>query len=90
MRTPARIIVCLALAAAVLVFAFVQDRVTTSGATRYVTLQRHAISGEGTGVTIDEVMRPAVDRSVRQGLGWAAVTLVAGLGAAAATGRRRT
>lgn len=82
-------IVCLPFAAAVLVFAFVQDRVTTSGATRYVALQREAVSGQGTGVTIDEVMRPAVARSVRQGLGWAAVVLVAGFGAVAVIGRRR-
>ena len=82
-------LVCLTFAAAVVVFAFVQDRVTTSGATRYVALQRQAISGQGTAVTIDEVMRPAVARSVRQGLGWAAIVLVAGFGAAAVMGRRR-
>jgi len=88
MRRRARI-VSFALAAAVVVFAFVQDRVTTSGATSYVALQRQAVSGQGTGVTIDEVMRPAVDRSVRQGLGWAAAVLLAGVGAAAAIGRTR-
>lgn len=89
MGSHARVIVCVSLAAAVLVFAFVQDRVVTSGATRYAALQRQAISGQGTGATIEEVMRPAVDRSVRQGLGWATVVLVAGVGAAAAIGRRR-
>jgi ABC-type Fe3+ transport system permease subunit len=85
----ARVVVYVSLAAAVLVFAFVQDRVVTSGAIRYAVLQRQAISGQGTGVTIDEVMRPAVDRSVTQALGWAAIVIVAGFGAAAVISRKR-
>jgi hypothetical protein len=49
-------------------FAVVQDRTTASGARQYVTLQRDALAGRGRPVTIDEVMRPAIDRSVRDGL----------------------
>ena len=89
MRRHARIVVCVSLAAAVLVFAFVQDRVVTSGAIRYALLQRQSISGQGTGVTIDEVMRPAVERSVTEALGWAAMVIVAGFGAAAAISPKR-
>jgi len=40
-------------------------------------------------VTIDQVMRPSVERSVRQGLMWGAVVLVAGLGVAVVGGRRQ-
>ena len=58
------ITVLLALAA----FAVVQDRVTASGARRYVALQRDALAGRGKRVTIDEVMQPAIQRSVRDGL----------------------
>jgi hypothetical protein len=56
--------------AAAVVFCAVQDRVTASGAERYVTVQRDALAGKGPAVTIDDVMRPAVTRSVRQGLAW--------------------
>ena len=79
----------LTITAAVMVFAYVQDRATASGARRYVTLQRRAMSGQGPEVTIDQVMRPSVERSVRQGLMWGAVVLVAGLGVAAVGGRRQ-
>jgi hypothetical protein len=49
-------------------FAVVQDRITASGARRYVALQRDALAGRGKRVTIDEVMQPAIQRSVRDGL----------------------
>ena len=68
-------------------FCVVQDRVTAAGARRYVRLQRAAMSDGGPRVTIDEVMRPAIDRSVRQGLAWAG--LVAGLGLTAAVAVQR-
>lgn len=60
-----RRVIWLALAAALAVFCIVQDRVTAEGARRYVALQNEALGGRGRLVTIDEVMRPAVDRSVR-------------------------
>ena len=60
---------------------------TAAGARRYVSLQRAALAGGGPLVTIDEVMRPAIDRSVRQGLAWAG--LVAGVGVVAAVAVQR-
>jgi hypothetical protein len=54
--------------AALVVFAAVQDRVTASGARQYVGLQRAAIAGRGGPVTIEEVMAPAVRRSVVAGV----------------------
>ena len=75
--------------AAVAVFAGVQDRVTADGARRYVSLQRAAIAGRGQPVTVDEIMRPAIQRSVSQGLIWGGVVLVIGGGVAGAVARRR-
>jgi hypothetical protein len=86
---PRAILLVTALAALV-VFAVVQDRVTAGGARRYVALQRDAIAGRGQPVTIDEIMRPAVRRSVRQGLLWSGVVVVGGVGIAGAVGRRRS
>jgi len=76
--------------AALAVFAVVQDRVTADGARRYVALQRNALAGRGPAVTIDEIMRPAIQRSVQQGLLWGGVVLALGLGVAGAMGRRRS
>lgn len=73
--------------AALAVFLVVQDRVTAAGARRYVALQRSALAGRTPPVTIDEVMQPAVDRSVRQGALWGGVVLLVGLGAAAVVAR---
>lgn len=84
-----RAIVLLTLAAAVVVFAIVQDRVTLAGAYEYVRLQREALAGRGPAITIDAVMGPAVERSVEQGLFWAGLVLAAG-GVAAAVVSRRT
>ena len=72
--------------AALVVFAVVQDRVTADGARRYVALQRDAIAGRGQPVTVDAIMQPAIHRSVRQGLLWSGVVLVAGIGLAIAIG----
>lgn len=85
----ARRLAVFSLAAAFAVFLFVQDRVTAAGARRYVALQRAAAAGRGPAVTIDEVMRPAVAHSVRQGLLWASVVAGAGLASAAVLARRR-
>jgi ABC-type Fe3+ transport system permease subunit len=84
-----RTIVLLTLAAAAIVFLYVQDRITARGARDYVMQQRQAIAGQAPPVTVDQVMGPAVQRSVAQGLTSAAVVLVIGFGAAVAVGRRR-
>jgi len=60
-----RAILWFTVASAIAVFCVVQDRVTAEGARQYVALQRAALAGGGPAVTIDEVMRPAVARSVR-------------------------
>jgi hypothetical protein len=70
-------------------FCVVQDRVTAAGARRYVRLQREALPGGSPRVTIDEIMRPAIDRSVRQGLAWAGLVAGAGLAAAVAVHRKQ-
>jgi hypothetical protein len=69
-------------AAALATFCFVQDRITAEGARRYVALQRDAVAGRGPAVTIDQVMRPAVDRSVRLALFSSAAVAVVGTAAA--------
>jgi hypothetical protein len=84
---PRRILVAAAIAA-VVVFAVVQDRVTAAGARRYVALQRAALAGRAHTVTVDEIMRPAVAQSVRQGVMWGGVVLVCGVGMAAAMAAR--
>lgn len=88
MSTHVRWIVLVSVVAALAVFAAVQDRVSAEGVRRYVTLQRSAITGQTPQVTIDQVMRPAVQRSVRQGALWAIVVLAAGLSTAAVVSRR--
>jgi ABC-type Fe3+ transport system permease subunit len=84
-----RTIVLLTLVAAAIVFAYVQDRATARGARDYVRQQRQAMAGQAPPVTIEQVMGPAVERSIRQALMSAAVVLVVGFGAAATVGRRR-
>ena len=78
---PRAIVIATAIAAFA-VFAVVQDRVTAAGARRYAALQREALAGHGHAVTVDEIMRPAIDRSVQQGFLWGGVVLVAGVGVA--------
>jgi hypothetical protein len=65
--------------AAIAVFLVVQDRVTADGAREYVARQRATAVGQTPAVTIDEVMIPAVSRSVRVGALCGVVVLVAGL-----------
>jgi hypothetical protein len=84
---PRGILIATALAA-VVVFAVVQDRVTAAGARRYVALQRAALAGRGPVVTVDQIMRPAIAQSVREGLLWGGVVLVSGVGIAAAVAAR--
>ena len=88
MRIRPRTIVLLTLGIAAAVFLIVQDRVTASGARRYVALQRDAGAGRGTALPIDEVMAPAIRRSVQQGLLWSGLVLA--VGGAAAAMRSRT
>lgn len=88
MNTYVRWIVLASAIAACAVFLIVQDRVTAAGARRYVALQRAAFAGRTPYVTIDEVMRPAVGRSVRQGALWGSVVLAAGLAMATVVSRR--
>lgn len=84
-----RRLVFFSLVGALAVFLFVQDRVTAGGARRYVALQRIAAAGRGPAVTVDDVMRPAVADSVRQGLLWASAVAGTGLAGAAMLARRR-
>ncbi len=88
MRLRSRTIAMMTCAAALAVFAFVQDRVTASGVREYASRQRAALAGQGTPVTIDEVMAPAVRRSVREGAAWAGSVLIAGVAASRLVGRR--
>jgi hypothetical protein len=75
-----RKVLWMTLAAAVAVFCVVQDRVTAEGARRYVAVQKNAIAGRGPTVPINEVMDPAIARSVRLGLIASVMVLVAGGG----------
>lgn len=83
----ARGILWFTVAVALAVFCVVQDRVTAAGARRYVALQRAALARGGPLVTIDAVMQPAIDESVRLGL--IASGAVAAVGVAAALAVRR-
>jgi hypothetical protein len=87
MRLHSRAVLLVAFGAAIVVFCVVQDRVTAAGARQYVALQRGALAAGSPPVTIDEVMRPAVGRSVRQGFLWGG--LVMGVGVVLASTRRR-
>jgi hypothetical protein len=80
--TRVRRIVLASIVSAIAVFLVVQDRITAAGARDYVGRQRAAAAGQAQAVTIDEVMRPAVARSVRAGALWSGVVLGAGLATA--------
>jgi len=84
-----RAVLVLTTLAAVVVFAVVQDRVTAAGARRYVMVQRDALAGRGQLVTIDQIMKPAIARSVQRGLMWGGVVLVAGVSLAGVVSTRR-
>jgi hypothetical protein len=84
-----RAILALTALAALVVFAVVQDRVTAAGVRRYVAIQRDALAGRRQPVTVDEIMRPAVQRSVQQGLTWSGLVLAGGVTVAGAVARRR-
>jgi hypothetical protein len=84
-----RAIIAFSTAAAIATFLVVQDRVTVGAARDYVMRQRAAEVGEMPKVTVDEVMHPAVTRSVRLGLLWGGVVLAAGVVVALSAGRSR-
>ncbi|HTI43964.1 MAG TPA: hypothetical protein VL693_19195 [Vicinamibacterales bacterium] len=84
-----RAVLVISALAAVVVFAVVQDRVTAAGARRYVMVQRDALAGRGQLVTIDQIMKPAIARSVQRGLMWGGVVLVAGVSLAGVVSTRR-
>lgn len=81
-----RVVVVFTFVAAVAVFCIVQDRVTAGGARRYAELARAAIARHQR-VNVDEVMRPAVHRSVRLGLSSAGAVLLTGAAVAVAVSR---
>lgn len=70
-------------AAAALAFVVVQDRGTSAGARQYVVMYHAAAAGGAPFPAIDEVMQPAVRRSVRQGLLAAGAVLAGGVGVGA-------
>jgi hypothetical protein len=80
--------VLLATAAALATFFIVQDQFTVVGSRQYAAIQREARAGQAAPVTVDEVMKPAIARSVRQGMLWGGVVLSVGLAVVAAVGRR--
>jgi hypothetical protein len=82
------VFLALALLAALVVFAAVQDRVTAAAARRYVAGQRAALRTGGTPLIVDDVMRPAIDESVREGAMWGGGVLLLGVLAAVTIGRR--
>ena len=84
-----RAVLVISALAAVVVFAVVQDRVTAAGARRYVMVQRDALAGRGQLVTIDQIMKPAIARSVQRGLMWGGGVLVAGVSLAGVVSTRR-
>jgi len=79
-----RTVLLTAFVAAVVVFCVVQDRVTASGAQQYAARQRLALAGQGAPVTLEDVVAPAVRRSVQQGLLWSALVMGGGVVLAAA------
>jgi hypothetical protein len=83
-----RVVVTLAVLAGFAVFCVVQDRVTAEAARRYVALQREAVARQGPLIAVDTIMKPAIARSVREGLFWGGAVLAAGLVAAAVLGHR--
>lgn len=84
-----RAIVRVTLIVAVAVFCVVQDRVTAAGARRYVAVQREALAAGSAPVAVDDIVTPAVSRSLQLGFLSAAAVVAAGLGLAAAVTRGR-
>ena len=87
MRVHPRTVLLVALVTAVVAFCRVQDRFTASAARQYVDRQQAAVEGRGDPVTVDEIMRPAVRRSVEDASLWGAAVM--GLGVVVAVVLRR-
>ena len=83
-----RVILAFTLVAALAVFAIVQDRVTAAGARRYVAGQRAALRAGSAPLEVDDVMRPAIDASVREGVLSGVAVVVLGVLGAVTIGRR--
>lgn len=74
-----RAILGVTIVAALLVFAVVQDRVTAAGAREYAARQRIALTGVAAPVTVEEVMGPAIRRSLRDALAWSGGVILIGV-----------
>lgn len=74
--------------AAIVVFAVVQDRLTSAGVGRYVSMSREAAAGRGPAVTIDDVMKPAVAHAVQRATLWSSLVLATGIGGTLLARRR--
>jgi hypothetical protein len=66
----ARRLAGLVVLAAVFTFCVVQDAETSAGVGRYISAQRLALAGQGSPVTVDEIMGPANRLAARQGMAW--------------------
>lgn len=82
MTVAPRTVVRVTLLAAVVAFCVVQDRVMAAGARRYVAVQRQALAAGTAPVGVDQIVKPAVRRSVQLGFLSAGVVCLAGLGLA--------
>ena len=78
MTVAPRTLVRVTLLAAVVAFCVVQDRVTAAGARRYVAAQRQALAAGTAPVGVDQIVRPAVRRSVQLGFVSAGVLCLIG------------
>ena len=76
-------------AAALVVFAVVQDRVTSAAVGQYELAYRDAVAGRRPRVTIDDVMKPAVADGVQQGALWGGAVFIVGVGGTFAARRLR-
>jgi hypothetical protein len=65
--------------AAVITFCLVQDAETSAGVGRYISAQRAALAGNGSRVTVDEIMGPANRLALREGMAWSGCVAMAGL-----------
>ncbi len=74
-----RVIIVVTCALALATFAVVQDRVTAAGARLYAATARAAIARGTEGVRLEEVMAPAIRRSLRWGVASGGTVLVVGL-----------
>jgi hypothetical protein len=77
-----RAVVVATLLLAVATFAVVQDRVTAAGARSYAAMSRAAVARGDRPPGMEEVMTPAIRRSVRWALASGTAVLVLGLGLA--------